>query len=202
LEPGDLILLVAGEPGMVNATLDRLRNHLAQRIGGWDEGALAFLWVTEFPLLEYDPESGRYAAVHHPFTAANPQDLPLLETDPGRVRARAYDLVLNGNEIGGGSIRNHRTDLQMRLFGALGISEKEAEEKFRFLLEALSYGAPPHGGIAFGLDRLTMLMAGGATIRDVIAFPKTQRAACLLTEAPAGVDPKQLEGLGIRVKEK
>lgn len=200
LKPGDLILFVAGDPSMVNPTLDILRNHFGKKMGLIQEEEFKFLWVTEFPLLEYDSAEGRFAAVHHPFTAPHPEDLHLLESDPARVRARAYDLVLNGNEIGGGSIRNHRLDLQMALFRALGISEEEAQEKFRFLLEALAYGAPPHGGIAFGFDRLIMLMAKAATIRDVIAFPKTQRGACLLTEAPAQVEPKQLEELWIQVR--
>jgi aspartyl-tRNA synthetase len=200
LQPGDLILFVAGDPPVVNPTLDILRSHFGKKMGLIQEEEFKFLWVTEFPLLEYDSAEGRFAAVHHPFTAPHPEDLHLLEGDPAQVRARAYDLVLNGNEIGGGSIRNHRLDLQMALFRALGISEQEAQEKFRFLLEALAYGAPPHGGIAFGFDRLIMLMAKAATIRDVIAFPKTQRGACLLTEAPAQVEPKQLEELWIQVR--
>lgn len=202
LKPGDLILLVAGDPTVVNPTLDILRNHFGRRLGLIKEGEFQFVWVTEFPLLEYDDEQGRFVAVHHPFTAAHPEDLDLLEKDPARVRARAYDLVLNGNEIGGGSIRNHRLDLQKAMFRALGISEEEAARKFRFLLEALAYGAPPHGGIAFGFDRLLMLMAGAATIRDVIAFPKTQKGACLLTEAPSQVEPKQLEELWLQVRHK
>lgn len=202
LEPGDLILFVAGAKEMVNQTLDLLRNHFGRKLGLIDHSAFKFVWVTEFPLLEYDPMDGRYHAVHHPFTAPMVEDLDLLEVDPGRVRARAYDVVLNGNEIGGGSIRNHRLDVQMRLFRALGISEEQAREKFHFLLEALGYGAPPHGGIALGFDRIVMLMAGAGTIRDVIAFPKTQRAACLLTEAPARVDPRQLEELWIQIRHK
>jgi aspartyl-tRNA synthetase len=202
LEPGDLILFVAGAKEMVNATLDLLRNHFGRKLGLIDDAALSFVWVTEFPLLEYDPAEGRYHAVHHPFTAPVTEDLELLETDPARVRARAYDVVLNGNEIGGGSIRNHRLEVQMRLFRALGISEEQARQKFNFLLEALGYGAPPHGGIALGFDRIVMLMAGAGTIRDVIAFPKTQRAACLLTEAPAKVDPRQLEELWIQIRHK
>lgn len=202
LEPGDLILFVAGDPATVNPTLDILRNHFGRKLGLLREEEFRFVWVTEFPLLEYDVEQGRFVAVHHPFTAAHPEDLHLLDTDPGRVRARAYDLVLNGNEIGGGSIRNHRLDLQKALFRALGISDEEATEKFRFLIEALAYGAPPHGGIAFGFDRLVMLMARAATIRDVIAFPKTQRGACLLTEAPAPVEPRQLDELWIQIRHK
>jgi aspartyl-tRNA synthetase len=202
LESGDLILFVAGQEEMVNPTLDSLRQHFGRKLGLVREDDFRFVWVTEFPLLEYNPDEKRFVAVHHPFTAAHPEDLDLLDKDPARVRARAYDLVLNGNEIGGGSIRNHRLDLQKRTFEALGISEREAQEKFRFLLEALSFGAPPHGGIAFGFDRLVMLMAKASTIRDVIAFPKTQRGACLLTDAPAQVDPKQLEELWIQIKEK
>jgi aspartyl-tRNA synthetase len=202
LEPGDLLLFVAGEPAMVNPTLDLLRNHFGRKLGLVDETAYRFVWVTEFPLVQYDSDAGRFVAVHHPFTAAKPEDASLLESEPGRVRARAYDLVLNGNEIGGGSIRNHRLDQQKALFRALGISEEEAQEKFRFLLEALGYGAPPHGGIAFGFDRLVMLLAGAPTIRDVVAFPKTQRGACLMTEAPAPVDARQLEDLWIQVRHK
>lgn len=202
LEPGDLILFVAGAKEMVNPTLDLLRNHFGRKLGLIDQSAFKFVWVTDFPLLEYDPLDGRYHSVHHPFTAPMVQDLDLLEVDPARVRARAYDVVLNGNEIGGGSIRNHRLDVQMRLFRALGISEGQAREKFHFLLEALGYGAPPHGGIALGFDRIVMLMARAGTIRDVIAFPKTQRAACLLTDAPARVDPRQLEELWIQIRHK
>jgi aspartyl-tRNA synthetase len=160
---------------------------------------LRFLWVTDFPLLEHDDEARRYVAMHHPFTSPRADDLPLLETDPGRVRAMAYDLVLNGVELGGGSIRNHRLDVQQRVFARLGIGEAEAQEKFGFLLEALSYGAPPHGGIAFGFDRLAMLFAGAESLREVIAFPKTAKAVCLMTQAPSPVEPKQLRELGIKL---
>jgi aspartyl-tRNA synthetase len=191
---------VAGDGAVVNATLDLLRAHFGRKLGHMDESIHRFLWVTDFPLLEYNAEERRYTAMHHPFTAPRPEDVDLLGSDPLRVRARAYDLVLNGNEIGGGSIRNHRLHVQMQLFDALGMSEEESQEKFRFLLEALKYGTPPHGGIAFGFDRIVMLMAGADTIRDVIAFPKTQRAACLMTEAPARVDSGQLEGLSIRIR--
>lgn len=202
LETGDLILFVAGGATVVNATLDLLRTHFASKSGQVKQNTHCFVWVTDFPLLEYDVEEGRYTAMHHPFTAPRPEDMDLLGSDPPRVRARAYDLVLNGNEIGGGSIRNHQLAVQMRLFEALGISEEEAREKFRFLLEALEYGTPPHGGIAFGFDRIIMLMAGASTIRDVIAFPKTQRAACLLTQAPARLDSSQLEGLWFQIRDK
>lgn len=200
LEPGDLILFVAGDSKVVNPTLDLLRQHFGRTLG-LIRNEFKFVWITEFPLLEYDEEQGRFVAVHHPFTAPHPEDLELLETAPEMARARAYDLVLNGNEVGGGSIRNHRADLQRLTFRALGIQEQEAQEKFRFLMEALSYGAPPHGGIAFGFDRLVMLMAGANTIRDVIAFPKTQRGSCLLTDAPAPVEKRQLDELWIQVRQ-
>ncbi len=160
-----------------------------------------FLWVVDFPLLERDEDAGRYTAVHHPFTAPHDDDLDRLEREPLAVRAQAYDLVLNGIELGGGSIRIHRPDVQARVLALLGMSESEAHARFGFLLEALAYGAPPHGGLALGLDRLVMLLAGVDSIREVIAFPKTQRAACPLTDAPTPVDPLQLRELGIRVVE-
>jgi aspartyl-tRNA synthetase len=162
--------------------------------GRWD-----FLWVVDFPLVEYSDEDRRYYAVNHPFTAPRASDLDRLESDPLAVRADAYDIVLNGMELGGGSIRNHRPELQERVFSLLGIDAEEAQTKFGFLLEALASGAPPHGGLALGLDRVAALLTGTDSIRDVIAFPKTQKASCLLTEAPAPVEPVQLRGLGIRV---
>ncbi len=158
-----------------------------------------FAWIVDFPLLEYNPEERRYVSIHHPFTAPMEEDLPLLETEPLKVRAQAYDLVLNGVEIGGGSIRIHQREMQERMFKLLGIDAAAAAEKFGFLLEAFEYGAPPHGGIAFGLDRLIMLLAGDHSIREVIPFPKTAHAACLMTGAPAPVNPEQLEELRIRV---
>ncbi len=197
-EPGDLLLFGADRPEIVHQSLAELRLELARRLDLLDPARLDFLWVTDFPLLEYDAEEKRWVAVHHPFTAPREEDLEFLESDPGRVRSRAYDLVLNGNEIGGGSIRIHRTDLQKRVFAALGISDEEAAEKFAFLLQALEYGAPPHGGLAFGLDRLLMLMADCESIRDVIAFPKTQKATCPLTEAPSSVSRRQLTELHLR----
>jgi aspartyl-tRNA synthetase len=163
-----------------------------------DNSVFNFLWVTDFPLVEFDSECKRYAAVHHPFTAPLDEDLALLETEPLQVRSRAYDLVLNGSEIGGGSIRIHTTDMQAKMLNLLGIAEEEAEEKFGFLLRALEFGAPPHGGIAFGLDRLMMLLTGSSSIRDVIAFPKTQKATCPLTDAPGSVARKQLTELHLR----
>ncbi|OGQ97521.1 MAG: aspartate--tRNA ligase [Deltaproteobacteria bacterium RIFOXYD12_FULL_57_12] len=196
--PGDLLFFVADQPAVVHQALSELRLELARRLKLLDSRQYSFVWVTDFPLLEYDQEAKRYAAVHHPFTAPQEEDLELLATEPGRVRSRAYDLVLNGTEIGGGSIRIHRKDIQERVFAALGINADEAAEKFGFLLQALEFGAPPHGGIAFGLDRLLMILAGRDTIRDVIAFPKTQKATCPLTDAPSEVARKQLTELSLR----
>ncbi|MEA2083970.1 MAG: aspartate--tRNA ligase [Thermodesulfobacteriota bacterium] len=197
-EPGDLIFFIADQPAIVLQALAELRLELARRLDLIEPGTFDFLWVTDFPLLEYDYDEKRYTAVHHPFTALHEDDLDKLESEPGIVRSRAYDLVLNGVEIGGGSIRIHQKTVQERTFSALGIDKAEATEKFDFLLQALDLGAPPHGGIAFGLDRLLMILAGRNTIRDVIAFPKTQKAACPLAEAPASVARKQLTELFLR----
>ncbi|MDI6853553.1 MAG: aspartate--tRNA ligase [Deltaproteobacteria bacterium] len=197
---GDLILFVADSPMVANTALGQIRLHLGQREGLIPEGAYNLVWVTEFPLVEYDHEERRHVAVHHPFTAPWEEDIPLLGTKPEKVRARAYDLVLNGQEIGGGSIRNYRRDVQDKVFDVLGLSKEEAEEKFGFLLEALDYGAPPHGGVAFGFDRLVAILCGVKSIREVIAFPKTQKAACLMTRAPAKVETEQLLELGLRLE--
>jgi len=198
--PGDLLLFVADEPTVVAASLGNLRVHLGHRLGLVPPEELNFCWVTDFPLLEYDLETKRYVAMHHPFTSPNPADLDRLETEPASVRARAYDLVLNGVELGGGSIRIHRTDVQARMFKVLGISDEEAREKFSFLLDALKFGAPPHGGIALGLDRFVRILLGEGSIRDGIAFPKTQRGQDLMTGAPGTVDEKQLRDLHIRLR--
>ncbi|MBE6541218.1 MAG: Asp-tRNA(Asn)/Glu-tRNA(Gln) amidotransferase GatCAB subunit C, partial [Ruminococcaceae bacterium] len=172
---------------------------VAKRLGLIDKTKFNFLWVTEFPLLEYSEEDGRFYAMHHPFTMPMEEDMQYIDTDPGRVRARAYDCVLNGTELGGGSIRIHTTELQSKMFSVLGIGAEEAEEKFGFLLEAFKYGVPPHGGLAFGLDRVVCLLLGLEDIRDVIAFPKVQNASELLSKCPAAADPKSLEELGIAV---
>lgn len=197
-EPGDLLLFVADAPPVVHAALGALRTHLAARLNLIPPDTYRFVWVVDFPLLEYDEEEKRYVAMHHPFTSPREEDLPLLESEPGRVRARAYDLVLNGIEVGGGSIRIHRRDIQERMFAAIGLTPEEAREKFGFLLDAFEYGTPPHGGIAFGFDRLVMLLAGKKTIRDVIPFPKTQSATCLMTAAPGPATPAQLRELHIK----
>jgi len=200
LVPGDIVFFQAGAPEMVNSALGNLRLKLGERFGLIPEGEFAALWVTDFPLLEWDPEAKRWVAMHHPFTA--PKDMDSLADDPSSAVARAYDLVLNGTEVGGGSIRIHNPETQQQMFSALGIDDEEAQAKFGFLLDALVFGAPPHGGIAFGLDRLIMLLTGAKSIRDVIAFPKTQKATCLMTEAPSTVENAQLRELGLRLREK
>ncbi len=195
---GDLLFFGADRPAVVLQVLGELRIELARRLGLLKKDELNFVWVTDFPLVEYDDKEKRYQALHHPFTSPKEEDLDKLETEPSEVLSRAYDLVLNGTEIGGGSIRIHRKDVQMRVLKSLGIEEEEAADKFGFLLRALELGAPPHGGIAFGLDRLLMIITGSSSIRDVIAFPKTQKATCPLTEAPASVSRKQLTELYLR----
>jgi len=200
MQPGDLVFFVADQPKITNEALGQLRNFLGKKLGLIQEDSFSFVWVTRFPLLEFDENEGRNQALHHPFTAPLEEDYGLLEDDPLSVRSRAYDLVLNGSEIGGGSIRIHQRELQERVFGALGMDREAYEEKFGFLLSALDSGAPPHGGIALGFDRLTMILCGQPSIRDVIAFPKTQKAACLLTHAPAGADKTQLDELSLRIK--
>ena len=196
---GDLLFFGADTEQVVNDALGALRVRLGHDLGQVENGWQP-LWVVDFPLVEHDRESGRWQSAHHPFTAPRDEDVELLEHDPGAVRARAYDMVLNGTEIGGGSIRIHRPELQERVFQTLGIDRDEARHKFGFLLEALRYGAPPHGGIAFGLDRIVSMMAGEDSIREVIAFPKTQKSACLMTEAPSSIESDQLRELGIRTR--
>ncbi|MFZ5863047.1 MAG: aspartate--tRNA ligase [Nitrospirota bacterium] len=198
-QPGDLLLFVADAPATTHAVLGALRLSLGRRLKLIDDTTFNVLWVLDFPLLEYDAEEKRWVAMHHPFTEPMDEDVPKLESDPGVARAKAYDMVLNGSEIGGGSIRIHRQEVQSRMFSLLGIGKEDADAKFGFLLDALQYGAPPHGGIAFGLDRLVMLLVGAESIRDVIAFPKTQKAVCPMTNAPSPVDDKQLRELSIRV---
>lgn len=197
-EPGDLLLFVADEPSVVAASLGHLRLELAKQLNLIDKNEINLLWIVDFPLLEYDAEEKRWSAMHHPFTSPVEEDLALMESDPGRVRACAYDLVLNGVEIGGGSIRIHRREVQEKMFNNLGLSREEAQEKFGYLLDAFQYGVPPHGGIALGIDRLIMLMAKRETIRDVIAFPKTQSAMDLMCQAPSKVEAKQLRELHIK----
>ena len=200
MQAGDLVFFVADQPKVVNDALGHLRNHLGRRLGLIDEDRFSFVWVTHFPLLGWDDALKRYEALHHPFTSPLEEDYDRLESDPLSVRSRAYDLVLNGSEIGGGSIRIHRREIQEKVLAALGMEKDAWEDKFGFLLSALDAGAPPHGGIAFGFDRLVMMLCGQSSIRDVIAFPKTQKAACLMTNAPSEATRAQLEELSIRVR--
>jgi len=196
----DLILLVADDEAVANKALAPLRVKLGADLGLCDEGRFEFVWIVDFPLFEWNAEEGRYDSLHHPFTSPVPEDICKLDTDPGNIRSQAYDLVVNGSEIGGGSIRIHDPKVQAKVFDLLNISRRQARQRFGFFLKALEYGAPPHGGIAFGLDRMVMLLAGTENIRDVIAFPKTQRGQCLLTSAPGEVDQSQLDELNLRVQ--
>ncbi len=199
MAPGDIVFMVADTPKITNDSLAFLRLHLGKFCGVLDEKRLDFLWITDFPLLDYDEKEKRYAAMHHPFTSPHPDDVKFFDSEPLNIRALAYDLVLNGSELGGGSIRIHSGDIQQKVFRALGISEAEAREKFGFLLDALSYGAPPHGGVAFGFDRIIMMLAGTDSIRDVIAFPKTSSASDLMCDSPSVVDAHQLKELHIKL---
>ena len=198
-KPGDLLLFAADKSKLVYDVLGALRLEIANQLGLLHKDEYRFVWITEFPLLEWSEELGRYQAMHHPFTMPMEEDLQYIESDPGRVRAKAYDIVLNGTEIGGGSVRIHQDDIQEQMFKALGFTMERAYDQFGFLLNAFKYGVPPHAGLAYGLDRLVMLMAQQDSIRDVIAFPKVKDASCLMSEAPNVVDPKQLEELGIEV---
>lgn len=198
-QPGDLLLFAADKTMMVYTVLGGLRIEVAKQLDIIDKDKFNFLWVTEFPLLEYSEEEGRYVAMHHPFTMPMDEDIAFLDSDPGRVRAKAYDIVLNGTELGGGSIRIHQNDIQEKMFEVLGFSKEDAYDRFGFLLNAFKYGVPPHAGLAYGLDRMVMLMVGAESIRDVIAFPKVKDASCLMTDAPNEVEDSQLEELGIKV---
>ena len=200
-KPGDLLLFAADKNKVVWDVLGNLRLEIARQLDLLKKDDYKFLWVTEFPLLEYSEEQGRFVAMHHPFTMPMDEGWHLIDSDPGAVRAKAYDIVLNGTEIGGGSVRIHQSDIQSKMFEVLGFTPEKAQEQFGFLLEAFKYGVPPHAGLAYGLDRVVMLMGGCDSIREVIAFPKVKDASCLMTEAPTPVDPKQLEELGIEVCE-
>ena len=198
-EPGDLLLFAADKNKLVCDVLGALRLELGRQMELMDKNEFRFVWVTEFPLLEWSEEEERYTAMHHPFTMLMDEDLPLLDTEPGKVRAKAYDIVLNGNEIGGGSVRIFQNDVQERMFEVLGFTKEAAYEQFGFLLNAFKYGVPPHAGLAYGLDRLVMLMAGADSIREVIAFPKVKDASCLMSEAPSAVSEAQLEELALKI---
>ena len=200
-QPGDLLLFAADKNKVVWDVLGALRLELARQMNLLDNSVYRFVWITEFPLLEWSDEENRFKAMHHPFTMPMEEDLEYIDTDPGRVRAKAYDIVLNGTEIGGGSVRIHQNDIQEKMFEALGFTKEKAYEQFGFLLTAFKYGVPPHAGLAYGMDRLVMLMAKQDSIRDVIAFPKVKDASCLMSEAPNVVDEKQLEELGIQIRE-
>ncbi|HSJ11548.1 MAG TPA: amino acid--tRNA ligase-related protein, partial [Gillisia sp.] len=198
--PGDLILVMGGDANPTRTQLSALRMHLATQLGLRDPNVFAPLWVVDFPLLEWDEETSRYHAMHHPFTSPKPEDIALLETNPGAVRANAYDLVLNGNEIGGGSIRIHDKATQAKMFDYLGFTPEQAKEQFGFLMNAFEFGAPPHGGIAFGFDRLVAILGGQETIRDFIAFPKNNNGRDVMIDAPAKLDEEQLKELHLQVK--
>jgi aspartyl-tRNA synthetase len=196
---GDMIFVLSGPADKTRTQLSALRMEVATRLGLRNPEVFAPLWVVDFPLLEWDEESGRYHAMHHPFTSPKPEDMKLIETEPGKVRANAYDMVLNGNEIGGGSIRIHDKDLQSRMFSLLGFSPEQAEDQFGFLMNAFQFGAPPHGGLAFGLDRLVAILGGQETIRDFIAFPKNNSGRDVMIDAPSAIDDNQLKELYIKL---
>lgn len=198
-KPNDLILIVADKPSVVFDSLGFLRREIAGRLGLLNDKEYNFLWVVDFPMYEYNEELGRYQAMHHPFTAPKAEDIPLMDTDPSKVKAEAYDIIMNGVELGGGSIRIHDRTLQAKIFEILGLSEEEANSKFGFLLEAFKYGVPPHGGLAYGLDRLVMLLTGSQSIREVMAFPKNQAAQCMLSDAPSVIEQSQLDELAIQI---
>ena len=197
---GDLILIVSDKAKVTYDALGFLRRHMAGEMGLLDDEQFNFLWVTDFPLFEYDEEEGRYQAMHHPFTAPKDEDIDKVTSDPANAHAKAYDIVLNGVELGGGSIRIHDRELQAHMFKALGLTDEEIEAKFGFLVEAFKYGAPPHGGLAYGLDRMVMLLAGADSIREVMAFPKNQAAQCMVCGAPAPIEEEQMEELYIKLR--